>query len=225
MHFCDKLAALRKQKKLSQIQVAEYLTQNGSPLTQKGISKWECGDTLPNAEQFLLLCRLYEIRDVLSVFFEYTDEAQKLNDLGKDRLNEYAQLLKNDARFINAGEKKAETLVLYDLCAGSSANERRNKKVRCEIERSSEIPKEATMALKLGDESMTPLFEKGQILYIKEQETLAPGEFGLFIYEDTFYCRLMMEAAETELVSVNEAFPPIRIRDKNKFKVVGRVIS
>ena len=41
------LQALRKQAGLSQTQAAEYLTEQGLPMTQRGISKWERGDTPP----------------------------------------------------------------------------------------------------------------------------------------------------------------------------------
>ena len=34
---------------------------------QTTISKWEKGQTMPNAAQFLALCRIYRVRDVLEI--------------------------------------------------------------------------------------------------------------------------------------------------------------
>ena len=62
----SKLSELRKARKMSQQEVAKLVSVGSDPISNRAVSKWETGDTLPNAEQFLALCRIYNIRDVLS---------------------------------------------------------------------------------------------------------------------------------------------------------------
>ena len=124
MHVGDTLARLRREAGLSQGEAAAYLTDSGCPCTQKSVSKWERGVNLPNAEQFLLLCRLYGVRDVLHRFLGMEDSLSGLNALGRRRVEEYIRLLKGDAAFgeeAPAVRKPGRVIPLYDLpvCAGT----------------------------------------------------------------------------------------------------------
>ncbi len=113
------LRALRKDNGLSQIQTAEFLTEHGSQVTQRAVSKWERGDTQPNTEQFLLLCELYEVRDVLAAFRGWPELLGSLNQLGKKRVREYIRLLEADTEFSSAVRERpaklSRVIPLYDL--------------------------------------------------------------------------------------------------------------
>lgn len=67
-----KIAAMlkyyRKFKKLSVENVAAYLQDNGIPVASKTIYGWESGQTQPDADTLMYLCKLYEIKDVLGTF-------------------------------------------------------------------------------------------------------------------------------------------------------------
>lgn len=257
MRIAQGLAALRKKRKLSQMQVADYLKEHGMPLTQKGISKWECGDTIPNAAQFLLLCELYGVRDVLYEFCGIAGEENALNEAGRARVQEYIRLLARDEAFManpaareaeprtanleaeKSGQEKPEEekpaieglpakaqgegaadMDFYDLCAGTDGAQKQS------LARGTELPPEADMAVRMGDESMTPLFEKGQILYVRNCTALENGAFGFFRYEDAYYVRLYMEmGGNAELLSVNPAFAPLRIQDRAKLRILGAVMD
>lgn len=54
------LKALRKEKKISQVQLAEMLD-----VSLRAVQKWECGDTRPDNRSFVRLMALYEINDPL----------------------------------------------------------------------------------------------------------------------------------------------------------------
>jgi len=262
MRIAQRLAALRKARKLSQMQVAAYLEEHGMPLTQKGISKWECGDTMPNAAQFLLLCELYGVRDVLYEFLGTAGEEAALNEQGRARVREYIRLLARDEAFAaepvcapeedphltlraaaaqlkksgmeeledeaiepeaiepEAHDMPAPGMVFYDLCTGAAGAQKQS------LARGMEVPAEADMAVRMGDESMTPLFEKGQTLYVRNCDVLENGAFGFFCYEGVYYVRLYMElAGQAELLSVNPAFAPLRIQDRAKLQILGAVMD
>ena len=56
MNIGEKLFELRKEKKLSQEEVAEKLN-----VTRQTVSKWETGQSTPDFDKILPLCELYEI--------------------------------------------------------------------------------------------------------------------------------------------------------------------
>ena len=85
----------RKEQGLLQAELAERLARDGVFVSKHAVSKWESDKTLPNAQQFLALCRELKIYDVLGEFLGEADELRTgLNELGKKRLREYARLLR-----------------------------------------------------------------------------------------------------------------------------------
>lgn len=56
MGLAEKLTALRKDKGLTQIEVAEELN-----VSRQAVSKWEVGDTVPSTANLKYLARLYEV--------------------------------------------------------------------------------------------------------------------------------------------------------------------
>ena len=54
--ICENLAALRKEKKLTQAELAEQFNY-----TDKAISKWEKGETSPDIETLYALCEFYGV--------------------------------------------------------------------------------------------------------------------------------------------------------------------
>ncbi|USF27162.1 hypothetical protein N510_002108 [Firmicutes bacterium ASF500] len=56
MELAEKLTALRKDKGLTQIEVAEELN-----VSRQAVSKWEVGDTVPSTANLKYLARLYEV--------------------------------------------------------------------------------------------------------------------------------------------------------------------
>ncbi len=56
MGLAEKLTALRRDKGLTQIEVAEELN-----VSRQAVSKWEVGDTVPSTANLKYLARLYEV--------------------------------------------------------------------------------------------------------------------------------------------------------------------
>ena len=60
------LNKLRRDMKYTQAQVTELLARYGYEIQPAGISKWEKDLTVPNAGQFLALCKIYGVTDVMA---------------------------------------------------------------------------------------------------------------------------------------------------------------
>lgn len=92
----------RKKKGLSQLALAEELNQRfGYAVSNKSISKWEKDLASPEIRLFFDLCKLLEIHDLYEAYFGTNPKnpLSVLNDLGKEKAYEYAELLSKDERY------------------------------------------------------------------------------------------------------------------------------
>ena len=89
------LRNLRNMLELSQMDVVAKLNELGIKANQQKMSRWENGRNTPNAEQFIALCKVYNVKDTYRVFVEqdYSEPAPDLNKEGEKKLAEYKQLL------------------------------------------------------------------------------------------------------------------------------------
>ena len=223
------LQALRKQAGLSQTQAADYLTEQGLPMTQRGISKWERGDTQPNGRQFLALCRLYRVRDVLAAFCGLApaqpDLLAGLTEAGRERVREYASLLKQSPEFGNqrTGRGNRRQIPLYDLPVSAGTGQFLDGD-SCEMmETDDTVPGTTDFALRISGDSMSPRFAHGQLVFVRQQPTLRPGEIGIFVLNGEAYCKRLGEGPR--LISLNPRYAPIPIGPYDAFRVLGKVLG
>ena len=89
-----------------------------------------------------------------------------------------------------------------------------------------EVSPLADFGVRIAGDSMEPRFVSGQIVWVRRQETLRSGEIGIFLYNGSGYCkRLEREGNRVELVSLNRAYPPIRVSAGDELRVFGKVVG
>ena len=76
MEFGNKLYALRKEKGLSQEELANRLE-----VTRQTVSKWELGDSTPDLEKLVLLAELFEL-SLDELVLDKVPLTTKLDELG-----------------------------------------------------------------------------------------------------------------------------------------------
>ena len=81
---------------------------------------------------------------------------------------------------------------------------------------------EASYALKVTGDSMMPEYCDGDILIIKEQESVLLGELGIFICDGKGYFK---KFGGDRLVSLNESYDDIMLSDFSDGKCVGLVLG
>lgn len=87
------------------------------------------------------------------------------------------------------------------------------------------IPPKHDLALKVNGDSMLPLFEDGEIIYIKKTPELLNGQIGAFILEGEAYLKkLYNQNGKIRLVSLNKKYKDIEIEEYSELNVVGKVI-
>ena len=229
----SKLSELRKARKMSQQEVAKLVSVGSDPISNRAVSKWETGDTLPNAEQFLALCRIYDIRDVLSTFLGMegpNDEGlNSLNKLGRERVDEYISLLKESPEFSYKQRviRIKRQMPLYDLpaSAGTGVFLDSDSDSYTLIDVDETVPENANLAVRISGDSMTPLYTDGQIVYVRQQPDLKPGEIGIFVLNGEAYCKKLETDGGIKLISLNPNYKPIKVKYSYELRVIGKVVG
>jgi len=194
--FGRRLAAARKAVGLTQTQVAERLTAAGFGVRTQAVSKWETGATLPNALQLVELCALYGIRDVVDTFS------------------------------LRRAEPRGRILPLYALAVSAGTGEFLDGDDYDTVEVGEEVSAQADFGVRIAGDSMEPRFVHGQIVWVRRQEVLRPGEIGIFLYNGSGYCKRLERSGDgVALVSLNPRYAPIRVSPGDELRVFGKVVG
>jgi SOS-response transcriptional repressor LexA len=224
-------AKLRKESGRTQSEVADYVSEHsGRRCTHKIVSHWEKGVSEPSVEQFLTLCEFYGVKDVLGTF--RGSEARfrglsKLTALGRSRVEEYIAMLAGNPLFSESEEVGYEELPprvirLYDIPVAAGYGSFLDSEGYEDFETDETVPEDADFAVRVSGDSMTPRFVNGQIIFVKEQETLEIGEIGIFGHNGDAYVKKL---GRGELVSLNPRYGPILIGEYDSFYIFGKVVG
>ena len=79
----------------------------------------------------------------------------------------------------------------------------------------------ADFIIGVSGDSMKPLYQSGDLLYVERTDQLSEGEIGIFSKDDGLYVK---KAGKDRLISINPDFPDITA-DSDVIRVVGRVLG
>ena len=231
MNYGTILSRLRNEKGYTQHEVAEYISKHANkPYSHKMVSHWENGTSLPPVEQFLLMCEYYGVGDIQSTFRGIDKEypnLPKLNSLGRNRVNEYISLLMGDPAFVESvgrtvSEPRLKYLKLYDAPAAAGAGAFLDSDAYVDFEVDETVPGEADFAVRVSGDSMEPRFVDGQVIFVKEQQTLEYGEIGIFALNGDSYVK---KYERGKLVSLNPCYEPIKFWEFDSIHIFGKVVG
>ena len=235
MKFSDKLSKLRSDKKLTQAQVADYISHStDKPITFRAVSYWENGTSSPSVEQFLVLCELYNIYDINNVFRGIdTNDTEgnyrgysELNELGRSRVEEYIAMLTNNSLFSDSEPEyygiRQRYMKLYDVSVAAGTGNFLDSDSYEEIEVDETVPEEADFAVRVSGDSMTPRFVDGQIVFIKSSQWIDIGETGIFSLNGDAYIKKL---GHRQLISLNPRYEPIKLNELDSLYVFGKVVG
>ena len=223
------LAELRRDKKLTQKDVAAKLSGYGFSLSAKTVYNWEKGLAQPNAGQFLALCDILGVDDALWTFAGIQKGPYAgLNRAGRQKAREFIDLLFHVEMYREAPEERRAAprlLRLYDVPASAGTGNFLDESGYEMIEAPSHVPAAADFALRISGDSMEPLFQDGQVIWVKEQEALNSGDIGIFVYFDEVYCKkLILDGGRAYLRSLNPGYGDVEIKEDFGFKAIGKVV-
>ena len=230
-HLGSPLATLRKRWQLSQAEVAEQLTQMGIPVTNRAISHWEQERTQPSSTQFLGLCAIYRIRDVVTAFGEYKlpSHRAELNNEGVEKVEEFTRILVASGMFRvqdNVIPFVQRSMPIYDLPASAGTGVFLDSSEYEMVPVGPEVPVNANFGVRVSGDSMEPAYLDQQIVWVQQQPTLEDGDVGIFLLNGHAYIKQWNPTSlGVSLVSFNQAYEPISIQSDDELRTFGKVLS
>lgn len=195
--FNEVLIELRNDKGMSQRDLAEALE-----LSYGAIGNYENGSRIPRMDTLDL------IADYFNVDMNFL--------LGKtDIRNSYQESI-NKKQSIISKIKLYQNPVSAGLGAWLDEGTEYNY---IEIE---EPVAKADFALKVRGDSMSPMYNDGDVVFIKSNQLLEPGQIGIFLINGEGYLKQLQG---NRLVSINNSYDPITVNEDDEFMVVGKVVD
>ena len=228
------IAENRKRMKLTQSVLADRLAQNGIMISYKTISGWEKGLTEPGIGTFVEICRILGVPDIYEALYGENpfDITTGLNREGREKLNDYAQLLISSHKYDKAASKPVSVpyvprrLKLFDIRVSAGTGNFLAGDSYSWKEVGEEVPRNADYGLQITGNSMEPRYKDRQIVWVHQQSSLNNGDIGIFCLNGEAFCKkLQDEGNGPVLISLNRDYAPIIIREQDEFKVFGKVLN
>lgn len=228
MNIGEIISSRRKELGLNQAELAARLHSYGAAVTNQAVSKWENGSTVPNARQFLLLCRVLEIEDVRGEFSDGREGIfSGLNSEGRRRALDYVQLLRESGRYdiIKEVPRVLRRLPLYSLAVSAGTGQLLDGEDYEMVEVGIEVPEGANFGVRVAGDSMEPEFHNGQTVWVRQQRSLMTGDIGIFLYDGSAYLKqLVAKEKSMALHSLNPLYPDIIVSPELPLRVLGKVL-
>jgi SOS-response transcriptional repressor LexA/DNA-binding Xre family transcriptional regulator len=81
---------------------------------------------------------------------------------------------------------------------------------------------EADYALRISGDSMEPKYHSGDVLLVQNCDSVEEGELGIFVLDGSGYFK---KYGGDRLISLNEAYAPIMLKDFSEISCCGRVLG
>ena len=232
-----RITEARRALGMTQGEAAKALSGRGVRVQTAAVSKWEKGDSVPNAYQLAALC------DILRIPM-FADET--LNDEGRRLLAGYRGYLESlpayRRRIVYTGAMVEMNVSTLPASAGFGEALDNNLFERKAFPAFS-VPAGASFAVRVSGDSMEPVLHDGQYAWVEECSRLNPGEVGLFVVDGEGFIKVYderePEGDEAEirtdsegvrhlqpvLVSCNDEYEPKVITSDMDFRIAGRVLN
>ena len=166
------------------------------------------------AEDMLLLSEKENLNKDLYFYFEKLTKDSKLKviDFAKSKLDEQNTISDNVVPF--------PTTLNLDAVVSAGTGEWQDDNFKEEIEYDGTVPTHDYVVRVNGD-SMLPLFEDNQILFIRKTNDVRDGQIIVCTLNNETYVKKIMG---NRLVSLNKKYDDIQINEYDDFSVVGVVV-
>ena len=236
------LKSRRKLLGLSVREVIEALKLNGVNISEKTLYGWEAGNRQPDADEFLVLCKIYAIGSLSEIEKapSISDEAmkiaaryEKLDSVGRGAVNaimkyeesRMAEGLQKTRRLDSEVGTMLDMIVYTDPSAAGIPLYAENDYERIEFP-ASEVPRGADFGVRISGDSMEPTIHDGTIVWVHKVPELQEGQIGIFMVDDGAVCkRFYNTSSGIELRSDNSKYDPIKVSEFERLGIVGRVLG
>lgn len=243
-----KISDARQERGVGMRELRRLLKDRGLDVGYASLFRWENGETVPNAYQLIAICDALEIPDAYSFFM---NTGARLNETGLKKLAEYRNDLIASGRYeptiiteeeespIRYIEMPVSTL---PVSAGTGEFLDEENIVLMRFPESG-VPAGADFALRVSGDSMEPVYQNRQLVWVQTCSHLRPGEVGIFVLDGEGYLKAYEERDPSDderedytdsagtvhkkpvLISYNPKYAPRVVGRSSSFKICGRVLN
>ena len=236
-----RIEAARERLGLSRADLRYLIGTYGVNLHRDIIRRWEIGETFPSGYQLIALSCALNLDDGISYFGGLNKE---LNDEGQRKVAGYRRDL-----IATGFYTPAPTVIEYidmpvsylPASAGTGAFLDEGNFEMVSVPKSS-VPKGAKFGVRVSGDSMEPVYNDGQLIWVQPVKELHPGEEGIFTLDGKGYVKSYsikepdesVREAFTDmygvvkpqpvLISYNKRYDPIVVTPDQRFEIIGRVL-
>lgn len=225
------IQTFRKQKKISQTELAQLLQEYGFHLKKSAICSWEKNVSQPNATQLLALCKILGITNIYDTFiggYHPDNPFSNLNDEGTRKAKEYIELLEKSGDYTREPDTVLSTfrkIRLFTLPVSAGTGEFLDSDDYEMVEVGNEVSQNADFGVRIHGDSMEPRYINGQIVWVEQMTDLRSGDIGIFYLDGDAYCKKLDTGKQgTFLVSLNPGYEPIPVTKESDFRIFGKVV-
>ncbi|NHM77200.1 XRE family transcriptional regulator [Staphylococcus chromogenes] len=158
--------------------------------------------------------------DITTVYNQLTPPRQKrVLDFANEQLNEQ----NNKVLHINSHNIISEEVAVYGY-ASAGTGETLIDGVEFTTQYNGHIPNH-DFALQVNGDSMEPMFEDKEIIFIDKTKQINSGQIGIFVIDGEAYLKkVFISDKGIRLVSLNSKYPDLNFDNSHDIKVAGKVI-
>ena len=160
------------------------------------------------------------INETINETISASDKTTKLSakTSKKNNSSEKTNSDNNSDNIITFASPQPRVLPVYDLPASAGTGEFIDNDYHQMIEVSPNVPDNADFGIRIHGDSMNPLFENGDIVWVRRTSELQEGDIGIFYLDGEAYCKKIhfvknKKESQLQLVSLNPAYKPIDVSD------------
>lgn len=243
------LKQLRKASRLSPNDVTQQLKEYEITISTKTLYGYENGQSMPNANVFIALCKIYKCNNPMELFgntsftcddIYFLERFKELDTQGQkttlsimeNELKRIKQINQLKSRIENVKTETSKELIptrlinyYYRLASAGSGQivfDMPPTK-RIEIPNTPEYRK-VDYAIGVNGNSMEPVYHDGDTLLIEMAEEIEIGETGIFLVDGESYVKKL---GDGELISLNPNYGNITLTENSKCmgKVIGKFMN
>ncbi|EHV5304721.1 helix-turn-helix transcriptional regulator [Staphylococcus pseudintermedius] len=161
-----------------------------------------------------------DVNDITSIYDQLTPPRQKrVLDFANEQLNEQ----NNKVLHINSHNVISEEVAVYGY-ASAGTGETLIDGVEFTTQYNGHIPNH-DFALQVNGDSMEPMFEDKEIIFIDKTKQINSGQIGIFVIDGEAYLKkVFISDKGIRLVSLNSKYPDLHFDSSHDIKVAGKVI-
>jgi len=212
---------LREAMRIREINGVELAKKTG--YNKANISQWVNGVYEAKQEGVYKLANALNINEAW--LMGYDVQMERDTRISQSTLDEFDEKHNPGGRLakeVEAFEKVLTKLPMYNAPVSAGRGAWLGEGHEYEFAYFEDVPRNADFALRVRGDSMTPMYEDDDIVFVKANVIVESGQIGVFVLNDEGYLKMLRG---NKLISLNDEYDPIVIEEWDSFFCAGRVIG